>query len=50
MHEDIGKYFKHQNGQIFILNKEGDIYKEYDSEEFSSHSIRLLDITLAFKY
>ena len=42
MREDIGKYFKHQNGKIFILNKKGELYKKYDCEEFSSRSIRLL--------
>lgn len=49
MREDIGKYFKHEDGKILILNKEGEIYKEYDCAEFSSCSIRLLDTILGSK-
>jgi type II restriction enzyme len=43
MREDIGKYFKCEGGKVFILNKEGEIYKEHDCEEFTSHSLRLLN-------
>ena len=40
--EDIGKYFKYEDGKIFILNKEGGISKEHDCNEFTLHSLRLL--------